>query len=224
MAPNDRLKEAREKRGFSSATAAAKAYGWNVNSYRSHENGTREITLDAALKYGAALGFSLDWLYKGGAGFKVRGLSTVTDVAYTLVPRLRSDFMKNYGGLEKAMEKATDFSSLPQHLNLKLPAVAMIIDDDSMLNVAGGYPSFKKGDEIIFSLNEDIRPGDFVLAEVIYENTVVFRQYRERGRNSSGFMTFELAPLNDAFETKLVTQIGQIQVVARMTHRIESFI
>jgi hypothetical protein len=230
--PNERLKLMRERRGFETAYDAARAYGWNANTYSSHENGSRGIPPDAAIKYAAAYSFTLDWLYTGKAHAKNRGLALVKDggigeipnIAYKRLPRLSWDFMKNYGGLELAMERATEFSSLPQHMRITMPAFSMKVEGDSMRNPTGTGPSFSPGDELIFSIREPIRPGDFVLAEILDENTVVFRQYRERGRNNEGFMTFELAPLNPAYETRMVTASAQARLVAKMTHRIESFL
>jgi hypothetical protein len=221
---HDRLKKMRIKRGWASATAAANAYKWNANTYRSHENGTRGITPEYAIRYGAVFGFDVEWLYKGGPSYKSKGISGIPDVAQKTVPRLNWNFLLVYGGVDKAMVMATEHSSLPQDMNLALPAFTMNVEGDSMKNQPGVHPSFNPGDSLIFSTAAKIRPGDFVLAEILDENTVVFRQYRERGRNGSNFMTFELAPLNPAYETRLVTNAGQARLVAKMTHRIEAFI
>lgn len=53
--PAERLKELREKR-FETAQDAADAFGWSAPTYRSHENGTRNIPLHAARKYASAFG------------------------------------------------------------------------------------------------------------------------------------------------------------------------
>jgi SOS-response transcriptional repressor LexA len=52
----DRLRALRIKKGYSTAADAAKAFGWNEHTYKSHENGMRGIRPDAARKYAAALG------------------------------------------------------------------------------------------------------------------------------------------------------------------------
>ena len=52
--PHDRLRELREKRGFETAKEAAEAFGWNVPTYRSHENGQRNIPVHQARKYAVA--------------------------------------------------------------------------------------------------------------------------------------------------------------------------
>jgi hypothetical protein len=221
--PNERLRAIRVQRGFESARDAARAYGWPVNAYASHENGHRGIPPDAAIKYSQAYGFTLDWLYKGADPIKTSGVLAKPDVAFRLIPRLSWEFMKTHGGIEKAMEKATEYTSLPQTLNIKMPAFSMVVSGDSMRNSAGVGPSFDPGELIIFSTRELVSPGDFILAELLDENTVIFRQYRERGLNADGFMTYELAPLNSAFPTRLITKEGQARIVARMQHSIKSY-
>ena len=221
--PADRLRSKRIEHGFETARDAARAFGWELSAYASHENGHRGIPPDAAIKYSKAYGFTLDWLYTGADPIKTRGLLAKPTIAFRLIPRLSWEFMKTHGGIEKAMEKATDYTSLPQTLDIKMPAFSMVVSGDSMRNAPGVSPTFEPGELIVFSTREPIAPGDFVLAELFDENAVTFRQYRERGRNSDGFMTYELAPLNPAYPTRLITHEGQARIVARMQHNIKSY-
>jgi transcriptional regulator with XRE-family HTH domain len=62
---SDRLRQLRIKRGFSTAADAAKAFGWNEHTYKSHENGLRGIKLDAARKYATAYGSSAAYILTG---------------------------------------------------------------------------------------------------------------------------------------------------------------
>ena len=62
MAAKDRLKQARERYGFRSASAAARNFDWVVPTYVSHENGHRGITLDVARRYGRAFGVDPYWI------------------------------------------------------------------------------------------------------------------------------------------------------------------
>lgn len=57
-----RLRAAREKAGYSSASDAARAFGWGEAGYRHHENGTRTFSLDAAKKYSRAFRVKTGWL------------------------------------------------------------------------------------------------------------------------------------------------------------------
>ena len=66
-APNDRLKEAREKY-FGSARAAAIKHGWALSTYSTHEAGSRKFKQEDAIKYGRAFGVDPVWLMFGVAG------------------------------------------------------------------------------------------------------------------------------------------------------------
>lgn len=68
MRPEDigrRLREARERRGFASAAAAARRFNWNVTSYQQAENGTRPPPRDKAAEYATKFKVSLEWLLTG---------------------------------------------------------------------------------------------------------------------------------------------------------------
>lgn len=73
----DRLRALRVKRGFSTAADAAKAFGWNEHTYKSHENGIRGIRPDAARKYAAAFGSTAGHILGIGAE---NGNGTVPDI------------------------------------------------------------------------------------------------------------------------------------------------
>jgi hypothetical protein len=63
--PDDRLRWLRERAGFEDATSAAKRFGWNENTYRSHENGNRQISKKAAVQYGRAYKVPSGWILYG---------------------------------------------------------------------------------------------------------------------------------------------------------------
>lgn len=63
--PAERLKAARIKAGFRSATAAAQAFGWTESTYLGHENGSRGLQIDAAQRYSRAFRVSWNHLMTG---------------------------------------------------------------------------------------------------------------------------------------------------------------
>jgi phage repressor protein C with HTH and peptisase S24 domain len=67
MTAAERLKQAREEAGFGSAAAFARATGAAEATYRSHENGTRDLTIAAAKRYARGLKRSWEWLMFGDA-------------------------------------------------------------------------------------------------------------------------------------------------------------
>lgn len=78
MSIHDRLKKARAQAGYDTAAAAAKVFDWNLNTYRSNENGNAPFGRDAAIRYANAFQVRVDWLLQGrgpmkaGARHKVR--------------------------------------------------------------------------------------------------------------------------------------------------------
>jgi phage repressor protein C with HTH and peptisase S24 domain len=68
--PGDRLRELRIKKGYDTTADAARAFGWNENTYKSHENGERGIKLPVARKYAAAYGSSASYILTGDGADK----------------------------------------------------------------------------------------------------------------------------------------------------------
>lgn len=66
--PFERLQKARRDAGYKEATEAARAFGWNENTYRSHENGERGLRPDRARRYAQAFQVKAEWLLYGGSG------------------------------------------------------------------------------------------------------------------------------------------------------------
>ena len=62
---HERLKEARLKAGYRTATAAIDACGWANSTYRAHENGQNGFKIDDAKQYAQAYRVSPSWLLLG---------------------------------------------------------------------------------------------------------------------------------------------------------------
>jgi len=65
--PHSRLREARERVGYATAAAFAKAHDLTESTYRSHENGSRGLTVAAARHYAELLGVGWTWIMAGDA-------------------------------------------------------------------------------------------------------------------------------------------------------------
>ena len=63
--PAERLKRARLKAGFRTATDAARAHGWVISTYLGHENGDRVPSRNCAKRYANAFHTTWDWLLEG---------------------------------------------------------------------------------------------------------------------------------------------------------------
>lgn len=67
--PHERLREARERAGFTGPAEAAQHFNWNENSYKSRENGKRAILPASAEKYAKAYHVKAGWiLFEEGPG------------------------------------------------------------------------------------------------------------------------------------------------------------
>ena len=77
----DRLKQARERAGYTSARMAAEAMGVSVASYTQHENGLRGFKDDTATRYAAFFRVTVEWLIFGN-------ISLTSDKYIPLGPRL----------------------------------------------------------------------------------------------------------------------------------------
>lgn len=71
----ERLRRAREKAGYRTATDAINKLKWPSSAYRAHENGQNNFRADTAEQYAEAYGVSAAWLLLGD-GSKVRAPST----------------------------------------------------------------------------------------------------------------------------------------------------
>lgn len=64
--PGKRLRWARKRANFDTATAAAEAHGWKVPTYLGHENGDRVPSREKAKRYGDAFRVPWAWILEGG--------------------------------------------------------------------------------------------------------------------------------------------------------------
>jgi phage repressor protein C with HTH and peptisase S24 domain len=68
-----RLRDARKLAGYESASAAARAHGWTVPTYSSHENTTRGIKRSVLAKYAKAFRVRPAWLMTGEGSPRAAG-------------------------------------------------------------------------------------------------------------------------------------------------------
>jgi transcriptional regulator with XRE-family HTH domain len=72
MDMHERLRAARDAAGYKTAAEAARAFGWNVNTTSSNENGNRTYSRTAAERYATAYRVNLEWLLTGKGEMKGR--------------------------------------------------------------------------------------------------------------------------------------------------------
>ncbi len=93
-------------------------------------------------------------------------------------------------------------------------AFALVVEGESMAD------EFYPGDTVIVDSEVGPRPGDFVVAKMEKDETVIFRKYRPRGADKAGKPIIELAPLNDDYPTTIINSGNAGSIIATMVeHR-----
>lgn len=124
-----RLKEARERAGYRSASEAARHFGWKDSTYRHHENGTRGIKPPDMQQYSRAYRVPMDWLVLG----KKPGTSIIPLVGDV-----------GPGGVVQLSRETGNVEGIQGPPDLKNGAEALRVKGDSM------YPRYFEGDIIVY--------------------------------------------------------------------------
>jgi len=131
--PYQRLQSARQNAGFEYATDAARAFGWNENTYRSHENGERGLRPAIAERYAKAFRTTAAWLLTGEG--QVEAKNTVR-----LVGRIGAGAVID---ADFEQEHPEGFDQIEIPYPVPSDAVAFEIVGDSM------WPRYDPGDIVI---------------------------------------------------------------------------
>lgn len=185
FAPHERLRELREKRGFATAQAAAEAFGWNVVTYRSHENGGRNIPVHQARKYALAFGSSPAYILgvsqqQASVAAHSAGPQSVMSVPVRAIASAGA-FRLDDGGLEfrgvtvPAVPRADVPAGVQYAVEVEGPSVNKRIPDGAFA-ICAPYermPGGAKHGQLVHVVRE--RSG-------LYEHTIKELQYTETGR------------------------------------------
>jgi transcriptional regulator with XRE-family HTH domain len=130
--PASRLKSSRIKKGFSSASEAARYFGWKPSSYIAHENGQNDMRALVAKTYASAFGVDLNWLIFG------TGSDTVVLQTETLGDLIREERTQR-GWSQAQLGERLDVT--PQVVNQweknqALPSVEMLRAISNLLGIA----------------------------------------------------------------------------------------
>ena len=165
--PADRLQKIRDRAGFKSATEAARHFGWNENTYRSHENGTRNLSKKSAAQYADSFGANVSYLLFGEGGeFSSNPLSE------SVVELTSSSKFINLKRQSKPVSRLNTINN-PFDKDLE----AMKIEETSM------HPRVRSGD-IVYYVPEDQTPtrGQECLI-FLKDGSVLIREYEEKLSN-----------------------------------------
>lgn len=156
-----RLQQARENAGYETAADAARAFGWNENTYRSRENGQRGVPRAWLITYAKTFKVSLAWLMTGApdersgpAGEEMRSVPILDWGKLAMdVGRLNLEVAATKGRI-----------SVPRELDGELAALPVL--DDSMVDTNTPRLSLYKGDIVVIDVSmRRPKPGQIVLIE-----------------------------------------------------------
>lgn len=149
----DRLMWARKRASYDSPTTAAQSRGWTVSTYLGHENGDRNPSRNAAIKYARAFGVRWEWLLEGegqallsGQDINIVGYVGAGDEIYPVD--------------DHELGAGIDDASMPP--SAPESTVAVRVRGNSM------YPRYFDGEDIYYD-NTDQPPRELVGRECILE-------------------------------------------------------
>lgn len=202
---------------YPTASAAARENGWVIATTGQHENGTRPLTIDSAIKYAAAYGTTLDYLFLGKEGTGIDGI-TLNPLALQATPRIDlSDIeaLAAFADEKRGMSNRT-LPVPPKGGQPTSNKIFIKMTDDSM-EWEGNPNSIKEGDDVELDAYEPWRPGNFVVAIVEGHPTGIVRQY---SLVSFDPPIIELKPLNKHYPVVRIENEKQGKIVARVTRRL----
>lgn len=137
MTMHERLRKARESR-YATAAEAARAFGFNLNTYRANENGNAPFGREQGVRYATAFGVKLEWLLSGRGPMRN---------ARKLVP------VEGFVGAGAAVLPIDEgaFEPIDPPFGAPDDAVAFIVRGDSM------YPAYRDGTFLIAQPIADVR-------------------------------------------------------------------
>lgn len=217
---SDRLKNARELRGYETATDAAKAFGWNVNTYRSHENGNRGYKQVDAKKYARALQVPVTWLLLGEGDISIKGL-TQPIAPLRRVPVISFVSAGKMTEISDPYEVGSGDSlvSLDDSSDVGPNAFALYVKGDSMTSLTG--ISFEDGEVIVIDPDAPITPGCFVVARRDNEDEATFKKYRLSSIDQNGVENIDLVPLNPDHPTIHLNADNPGKIIGRVIRQIK---
>ena len=188
----DRLREARQKSGFSSASEFARKFGFPEATYRAHENGQRNLTEHMAQVYAEKLGSSFNWLMFGGDSPPAGNPAALSQTMAT-GPAPRDFPLMGYAQAMDADSIPTALEKRPIKL-LERPPQFLGVDDGFAVIVAGSAmsPRFENKDllyinpRLMAAVDDDVliemNDGGIALRRImaIDADSVTLRQYQPK--------------------------------------------
>jgi phage repressor protein C with HTH and peptisase S24 domain len=191
---NQRLRQAREGAGFSSARSAALRFGWTPSTYASHENGQTPVPAKEAPKYGKAFKVSAAWLLTGEGQRKSRNI------------------VKVMGFIEDGAEIKDQVPPKgPTRVELPFSFPENIIAYQVRGNAL--WPRYEPGD-VILCWDREREPGDLIGREVVA--VAPGQRYLKRLGQGTRKGTFDLQSFNaEPIRGVRVSSVHEVLAVVR---------
>lgn len=137
---HERLRQARIDAGWTEAAEAARRFGWNLSTYRAHENGQNPIPRTRAPEYARAFRVSPEWLLLGTGDGRRRPVPLVGYIGA--------------GAEVYALDDGGSLDDIDAPPGIGPEAVAVQVRGSSM------YPRYMDGDVLIYDAHTTLAKAD----------------------------------------------------------------
>ena len=184
----ERLREARIKAGYETAREACKAFGWQENTYRGHENGARNPPRDMVMVYASAYRVSVSWLMsgkqEGGGKNAAPGGQHIAILEW-------SDLQPTRAAMVQVLRKANrGHVTLPEKIGTN-ETFELPVQDRSMVAPSNDPYSLHPGDKVFVDMGARVAPGKICMIYDPDARSPAFRKAQSMGQGQLRF-----APLN----------------------------
>jgi SOS-response transcriptional repressor LexA len=189
--------------------------GWHPTTYASHENGSRALTKDAAMRYGAGFGVSWVWLLTGSEDGSVAMPSGLQTKTMPLFGSEDGDRCAAYIATGDISKDARRYTMMDDQEQMPIHSFAFLVEDEDMVTRPPklGERSFHPGDVVVVSPNIELKPGDFVLCR-IHKGPMRLRKMKA-ALNKDGTSGSILAPQNHDYDETIV-EAHKAKIVGRV--------
>lgn len=192
--PHERLKRARLEAGYGTAVEAARAFGWNENTYIANENGYAPFSKAASVRYARAFRVELDWLVTG-SGPQRKGNRGVPVIGFV-----------GAGAVVFPIDNGV-LDTVDPPFATPANAVAVIVRGDSML------PAYKDGTYLILLPLDDPNDALHRRAVVTLEDGSRLVKEIEPGLSTGRFSlhSYNASPIRDVVIVQAARVLGTIE-------------
>lgn len=214
--PGDRLRYLRQKSRYTTQARLARAAGMSRETVSKHEQGQRNITVDAAEDYARVFGVRPEVILFGDGLNQVSVntfIKSTRDVAPSTYPLLSSDQLEQFRSIVAGVYPMSDDKvSAPPGLETGERTFAVMMHDQAMECLHPDRIAY--GEYAFVDPDETPRAGDVVFAiDVPGFKDGIIRKYRVSSHNDQGEPSFDLIPLNPDYPSVIGASAKGVKVV-----------